>query len=99
MKCLINNNLMNTTSIPFYHGGFSPAPILKFIESEFDTSKFKELNRKERVFSNINKWSPADFYMISGDMGDNDWKLIKSCATIKSFNQIMIRLIKDKKLM
>jgi hypothetical protein len=61
-------------------------------------SKFKELNRKERIFSNINKWSPADFYMISSSMGDGDWKLIKGCATIKSFNQTMINLIKDKKL-
>ena len=61
-------------------------------------SKFKELNRKERIFSNINKWSPADFYMISSSMEDIDWKLIKDCATIKSFNQMMIKLINDKKL-
>lgn len=61
-------------------------------------SKFKELNRKEKIFSNINKWSPADFYLVSSTMGDSDWKLIKSCTTIKSFNQIMIKLIEDKKL-
>lgn len=61
-------------------------------------SKFKELNRKERLFSNINKWSPADFYMISNSMSEPDWKLIKDAKSIKSLNQVMIQLIQDKKL-
>lgn len=61
-------------------------------------SKFKELNRKERLFSNINKWSPADFYMISGSMIESDWKLIKDAKSIKSLNQVMVQLIQDKKL-
>lgn len=61
-------------------------------------SKFKELNRKERLFSNINKWSPADFYMISNSMSEPDWKLIKDAKSIKSLNQVMVELIADKKL-
>lgn len=27
-------------------------------------NKFKELNRKEKAFNNLNKWSPADIYIV-----------------------------------
>lgn len=27
-------------------------------------TKFKELNRKEKAFNNLNKWSPADIYIV-----------------------------------
>jgi len=39
-----------------YHKG---SPLVKDIEG-----KFKELNRKEKAFSNINKWSPADIWAV-----------------------------------
>ena len=61
-------------------------------------SKLKELNRKEKLFSNINKWSPADFYLVSSTMSESDWKMIKEAPTIKGLNQLMINLISDKKL-
>ena len=61
-------------------------------------SKLKELNRKERVFSNINKWSPADFYLVSNTMSEMDWKMIKDASSIKGLNQIMINFINEKKL-
>jgi len=28
-------------------------------------NKFKELNRKEKAFSNVNKWTPADIWMVA----------------------------------
>ena len=61
-------------------------------------SKLKELNRKEKLFSNINKWSPADFYLVSNTMSEVDWKMIKDATTIKGLNQLMVNLINDKKL-
>jgi hypothetical protein len=30
--------------------------------------KFKELNRKEKAFNNLNKWSPADIYIVDPTM-------------------------------
>lgn len=62
-------------------------------------SKFKELNRKEKLFSNINKWSPADFYLVGSSMSESDWKSIKDVATIKGMNQLMIQFINENKLM
>lgn len=61
-------------------------------------SKFKELNRKEKLFSNINKWSPADFYLVGNSMGESDWKSIKDVASIKGLNQLMIQFIDENKL-
>ena len=61
-------------------------------------SKLKELNRKEKLFSNINKWSPADFYLVSNKMSEADWKMIENAATIKGLNQLMVDLIGEKKL-
>ena len=61
-------------------------------------SKFKELNRKEKLFSNINKWSPADFYLVGSSMSNSDWKRLEDVATIKGMNQLMIEFINDNKL-
>ena len=61
-------------------------------------SKLKELNRKEKLFSNINKWSPADFYLVSNKMSEADWKMIENTATIKGLNQLMVDLIGEKKI-
>ena len=60
--------------------------------------KFKELNRKEKLFSNINKWSPADFYLVGSSMKESDWNSIKDVATIKGMNQLMIQFINENKL-
>ena len=62
-------------------------------------SKFKELNRKEKLFSNINKWSPADFYLVGSSMTEADWKQLKDVATIKMMNQLMVQYINENKLM
>ena len=61
-------------------------------------SKLKELNRTEKLFSNINKWSPADFYLVSSTMTESDWKMIQDAPTIKGLNQLMVNMINDKKL-
>tara|TARA_S200002703_G_C3783410_1_gene241475 strand:+ start:55 stop:1395 length:1341 start_codon:yes stop_codon:yes gene_type:complete len=61
-------------------------------------SKLKELNRKEKLFSNINKWSPADFYLVSNTMSESDWRMIQDAPTIKGLNQLMVNMINDKKL-
>jgi len=61
-------------------------------------SKFKELNRKERLFSNINKWSPADFYLVGNTMTESDWKQLQNVGTIKMMNQLMIQYINENKL-
>ncbi len=66
---------------------------------ELIESKFKQLNRKEKLFSNINKWSPADFYLVGDKMSNADWKSLENAATIKGMNQLMIQFISENKLM
>jgi hypothetical protein len=60
-------------------------------------NQFKKLNKIENVFSNLNKWSPADIYMIKG-MSQQDWNRIKGTKTIKSLNEVMVELINEEKL-
>ena len=52
-------------------------------------NKFKELNREEKAFSNINKWSPADIYMVaSGAEGKYD---IQGAKSIQYLNNELLR--------
>ena len=52
-------------------------------------NKFKELNRAEKLFQNVNKWTPADIWMIkSGKEGAYD---IAGCGSIKDLNQVLLR--------
>lgn len=52
-------------------------------------NKFKELNRQEKAFSNINKWSPADIYMVaSGAEGRYD---IQGAKSIQYLNNELLR--------
>ena len=52
-------------------------------------NKFKELNRAEKLFQNVNKWTPADIWMIkSGKEGEYD---IAGCGSIKDLNQVLLK--------
>lgn len=72
-----------------FHRGSSSVAIIE--------NQFKKLNREEKAFSNLNKWSPADIYLIKG-MFTADWDRIKGTKTIKSLNEVMVELINDGKL-
>jgi hypothetical protein len=60
-------------------------------------NQFKKLNRTEKAFSNLNKWSPADIYMVK-NMTAADWNRITGTKTIKSLNEVMVELINEEKL-
>jgi hypothetical protein len=57
--------------------------------------KFSELNKKMEVpFSNINKWSPADIWVIK-----KGFKLdIAGCQTIDCLNRDLLNALKDRNL-
>jgi hypothetical protein len=55
-------------------------------------STFTRINKEERAFGNLNKWSPADIYMISNGANLNQ---ISSEATLKGLNIKMFELIKN----
>jgi len=72
-----------------FHRGSSSVGIIE--------NQFKKLNKLEKAFSNLNKWSPADIYMTK-NMSAADWTRIKETKTIKSLNEVMVELINEEKL-
>lgn len=72
-----------------FHRGSSSVAIIE--------NQFKKLNKLEKEFSNLNKWSPADIYMTKG-MTAVDWNKIKGTKTIKSLNEVLVEFINDEKL-
>ena len=57
--------------------------------------KFQELNRVEKEFSNINKWSPADIWMAT-EKGKNI--KLDSYKSILELNGALLSLLNDKDL-
>lgn len=56
-------------------------------------SKFKELNRKEKQFSNANKWSPADIYMLTPE---GEKETFGQANSIVELNAIILKHVQDK---
>lgn len=58
-------------------------------------STFTRINREEKAFGNLNKWSPADIYMISSDASIGE---VQTEKTLKGLNQIMMKNITNNKV-
>lgn len=54
---------------------------------------WKKLNQQEKLFTNINKWSPADIYMVSAAGARVDLTKAKNIADL---NNMMIENLKSK---
>ena len=55
-------------------------------------STFTRINKEERAFGNLNKWSPADIYIINNGTNLNQ---ISSEETLKGLNMKMFELIRN----
>lgn len=55
--------------------------------------KFKSLNSKEKAFSNVNKWSPADIYMVS-PVGKT--LKLEDAESIAELNSMLTEALKNK---
>lgn len=58
-------------------------------------STFTRINREEKAFGNLNKWSPADIYMIKSDANISE---IVNEKTLKGLNSKMLEMINEKRL-
>ena len=56
---------------------------------------FKQINRTERAFGDINKWSPADIYMIKPNKTPD--KLLKE-ETLKGLNGEMLKMYQSNEI-
>ena len=54
--------------------------------------RFKELNRREKQFSNTNKWSPADIYLVNKTAEKENFKEANS---IIELNAILLRNVNE----
>ena len=70
-----------------FHRGSSAVGIVE--------STFNRINKTEKAFGNLNKWSPADIYMISTSANVN---VISSEKSLKSLNVTMMELIKNNQV-
>ena len=70
-----------------YHRGTNKVDIVENV--------FKAINKKERAFGDLNKWSPADIYLIDKRF---DPKVLQKENTLKGLNAMMLKLIEEKKL-
>ena len=59
-------------------------------------SVFKKLNAKEQVFSNLNKWSPADIYLISDIGARIDFSCIEN---ITDLNKVLLDAFKTRDIL
>jgi hypothetical protein len=58
-------------------------------------STFSSINKSEKAFGNLNKWSPADIYIISNNASMNR---ITNEKSLKSLNVTMMDLIKNNEI-
>jgi hypothetical protein len=57
-------------------------------------NKFKALNRQEKLFQNVNKWTPADIWLVKkGKEGAYD---IDGCDSINALNQVLLQAFKER---
>lgn len=59
-------------------------------------STFKKINSKDKNFSNLNKWSPADIYMVSSAGASIKFD---SATNIQGLNNILIKAMKSKDIL
>ena len=70
-----------------YHRGTKKVDIVENV--------FKTINKKEKAFGDLNKWSPADIYVMDRRF---DPKVLEKENTLKGLNAMMLKLIEEKKL-
>ena len=56
---------------------------------------FKRINRMEKAFGNLNKWSPADIYMFTYKGLDVVKTEVNKVSTLQKLNQIMLKYYKS----
>ena len=56
---------------------------------------FKRINRMEKAFGNLNKWSPADIYMFTYKGLDVVKNEINRASTLQKLNSIMLKYYKS----
>ena len=56
---------------------------------------FKRINRMEKAFGNLNKWSPADIYMFTYKGLDVVKTEINKASTLQKLNSIMLKYYKS----
>lgn len=59
--------------------------------------KFKALNKQEKVFNNVNKWSPADIYMVA--VGAETNYDIEGAESLEYLNNQLLKAFADRDIL
>ena len=51
-------------------------------------NKFKELNRQERIFKNVNKWTPADIWAVARG-AENKYNILNASSISELNNELL----------
>jgi len=78
---------INPTKNYTYHRGSSWVTALE--------TQWKVINKKENVFSNINKWSPADIWIVENGLSP-DWTQFKNYVQL---NDYIEKMFNEKRIM
>ena len=70
-----------------YHRGSKKVDVIENV--------FKKINKTEKAFGDINKWSPADIYIMKKGFNPG---ILQEESTLKGLNEMMYKLIEEKKL-
>jgi hypothetical protein len=60
-------------------------------------NKFKELNREEKLFKNVNKWTPADIWAVARD-AENKYNIL-SAKSISELNNELLRAYTERDIL
>ena len=66
---------------------------------EHINKQFNKINRIEKVFEQINKWSPADIWMVDRHYIKDFKKELKTTENFIQLNKLLEKSIKEKKLL
>ena len=70
-----------------FHRGSSTVGIIE--------SAFKRINQREKAFGNLNKWSPADMYMLTNKGKQICRTEIAQASTLQKLNALMLKYYKS----
>ena len=86
----IKDTFKGVPGTPQFHRG---GKLVQHIEN-----KFKKLNSKEKKFSNVNKWTPADIWLSSKQKQTEIMRLISDANSLFELNQVLRQLLNSQEL-
>ena len=90
---LIYEKVNNTTKVYTFHRG---SPLVKEIETTF--SLLDKAYPTGKNFSDVNKWTPADIWIVSNDFITSGLQKLKACGSLECLNEMIEEMFDSRDL-